>query len=212
MTHRPLALVVVAALTLTATAFAQSPVAPMPLPPPPPAAPPAPPGVRANELVSLDVQVVIIRSEQGKVTSTQPYTLAVTTNAGEAQLNMGAEVPIANTVFAPVERPSGAPGAAGPGAATPRPAASVTYRPLGAVITCRAMKMDDGRYQLVLQVDDSAYARGPGGAADATPSFRSFRSRNTIMLTDGQTRQYTAASDRVTGETVRLEVTMRVVK
>lgn len=42
--------------------------------------------------------------------------------------------------------------------------------------------------------------------------MRSFRSASTLVLRDGQTRQFTAATDRVNGEVVRIEVTLRVVK
>lgn len=177
--------------------------------------PSAPPGVRASDLTSLEVHVVITRLDGGKVVRTLPYTLAVTANAGEAQLNMGTEVPVPTTTFTP------APQAAAPAQGTPtvpaRPLTSVTYRPLGTAITCRALKLEDGRYQVVLSVDDSAIASGgqaqaPGPVGDTPPAFRSFRSRNTLMLTDGQTRQYTAASDPLSGEVARLEVTLRVVK
>jgi hypothetical protein len=44
------------------------------------------------------------------------------------------------------------------------------------------------------------------------PAFRNFKSRNRLLLRDGQTRQYTAATDRITGETVRIEVSLKVVK
>lgn len=205
-----IALVVAGSLALGADVSAQTP------PPPVPAIPPlSPPGVRAGDFTSLEVQVVITRLERGKVVSALPYTLAVTTNAGEAQLNMGAEVPLPNTILSTPAAGTPAAGAAPPGSAAPASRMTqVTYRPLGTIITCRALKMDDGRYQLVLQVDDSTqFTSGQAApAGDAMPAFRSFRSRNTIMLSDGQTRQYTAASDRLSGEVVHLDVTMRVVK
>lgn len=216
MTHLRGFLALVVAVATAGSAWAQA--------VPPPTPPPQPPG-RATELTSLEVQVVITRLDRGKVVSTLPYTLAVTTNAGEAQLNMGAEVPVPSTTFTPAPPPSAPPAAsAAPGSApstlpTPaRPLSSVNYRPVGTVITCRAVKTDgDERYQLTLSVDDSTVftsgqATPPLPAGDALPVFRSFRSRNTLMMTDGQTRQYTAASDRVSGEVVRLDVTLRVVK
>jgi hypothetical protein len=196
-------------------------------PPPAPQAPPGPPpGFASDVLTSLEVQVVITRLDRGKVVSTMPYTLTVTSNAGEAQLNMGTEVPVPTSTMTPVPPPA-APSAGNtppgtpPGIAPPqsRPMTSVSYRPVGTVITCRATtrKGDEARYQLTLSVDDSTIftsgqAVPPMPVGDALPVFRSFRSRNTLMMTDGQTRQYTAASDRVSGEVVRLEVTLRVVK
>ena len=44
------------------------------------------------------------------------------------------------------------------------------------------------------------------------PVFKSFKTRNRLLLRNGQTRQFTAATDRVSGETVRIEVTLTVVK
>lgn len=41
------------------------------------------------------------------------------------------------------------------------------------------------------------------------PVFRSFCSSNTLMLRDGQTSQFTAATDRVSGEVVKVDVTLR---
>ena len=40
--------------------------------------------------------------------------------------------------------------------------------------------------------------------------FRSFDSDNTLVLRDGQTRQYVAAADPVSGETIRVDVTLTV--
>lgn len=49
-------------------------------------------------------------------------------------------------------------------------------------------------------------------AQDARAVMRSYRSANTLVLRDGQTRQFTAATDRVNGEVIRSDVTLRVVK
>ena len=54
-------------------------------------------------------------------------------------------------------------------------------------------------------------AAAPAGLADV-PAFRSFRARNTLLMRDGQTRGFTAAADRVSGEVVRVEVGVRVLK
>jgi hypothetical protein len=45
------------------------------------------------------------------------------------------------------------------------------------------------------------------------PVMRTFRSRNNrVRLKDGQTRQLTTAVDRISGEMVRVDVTLTVVK
>ena len=42
--------------------------------------------------------------------------------------------------------------------------------------------------------------------------IRNFEAENTLVLRDGQTRQFTAAADRVTGEVVKVDVTLKVAK
>ena len=55
--------------------------------------------------------------------------------------------------------------------------------------------------------DEKAANGSPGN-----PSFRSFRANDSMMLKDGQTAQFTAATDKVSGETVKVDVTLTVVK
>jgi hypothetical protein len=44
------------------------------------------------------------------------------------------------------------------------------------------------------------------------PAFRSFRFTNSAILKDGQTTQFTNAADALTGEVVRVDVTVNVGK
>ena len=153
-------------------------------------------------LVPLDVLVVVNRYLGEKRVSSLPYTLAVNANDRTiSSLRMGARVP--------VPRAAGLVG--GPGFA------QVEYQQVGTDIDCFARTMDDGRFQVNLIINDSSiYENVPGAvkpsADDNSPVFRSFKSTNTLVLRDGQTRQFTAATDRVNGEVVRIEVTLRVVK
>ena len=74
--------------------------------------------------------------------------------------------------------------------------------------------MEDGRFDLRLNIDDSSVYQSPSTVpgGNQMPAFRSFRSRNTLLLRDGQSREYTAATDRVSGEVVKISVTLKVVK
>jgi hypothetical protein len=91
----------------------------------------------------------------------------------------------------------------------------VQYRDIGTNIDCSARAVDDG-YQLRLTVEDtSVYTNVQDNATPTVgqmPVFRTFRSTNTLVLRDGQTRDFTAAADRVNGEVVRIAVTLRVAK
>ena len=158
----------------------------------------------AKARVPLEIEVVITRYDGTKKVSSLPYTLAVNANGSEVQLNMGAEVAVPSTAFTP---------AAGAGSNV-SPLTSYTYRSVGTGIVARAITAEDGRFDLQLNIDDSSIYTNPGAssALAAVPAFRSFRSRNTLLLRDGQTREYTAATDRVSGEVVRVSVTLKVVK
>lgn len=155
--------------------------------------------------VPLRVQVVIARYQGEKRISSLPYTMSVNAGTrGIAQVRMGAEIPISTTVAAaPVEgKPATAPG--------------VSYEHIGTQIDCNVRPAMDGRYLVELSISDkSVYAEGEGpGVAKAglTPPLRSFRSVNTVVLGDGQSTQFAAAADRVTGEVVRVEVSLQAVK
>jgi hypothetical protein len=153
--------------------------------------------------IPLEVQVVISRYQGEKKISSLPYMLAVNSDGVNSQLNIGANVPIPTTTFTP----------AGPD--KPVPLVSYNYSNVGTNIDCRVTTAEDGRFELTLSVDESTVVTNTesvSGAVSGAPVMRSFKSRNRLLLRDGQTRQYTAATDRVSGETIRIEVTLRVLK
>jgi hypothetical protein len=51
-----------------------------------------------------------------------------------------------------------------------------------------------------------------GGAAEGAPLFRRFETAIEVILRDGQTVQTIASTDPVTGEVVKIDVTLNVVK
>jgi RNA polymerase sigma-70 factor (ECF subfamily) len=157
----------------------------------------------------LEVEIVVSRYQGDRPVSRTPYTLAVNaaserTRAEAAQLNIGAEVPVPVTTFTPA-------GNDNPGA---RPMVSFNYRHVGTTIECWAVVRSDGRYVLNVSIDESSVYTGDSQGAQSTvagsPVFRSYESRNTLLLRNGQSRQYIAATDRVSGEVIRIEVALRV--
>ena len=183
---------------------------PAPTPAPPVAAPaPATPALSREPRpaqVSLEVQVLISRYQGEKRVSSIPYILAVNANAAATQLNMGADVPVATTTFSPADGKQ------------PSPVRSFNYRNVGTSIECTAVtSATPNAFDVTLNVDESSVGSQAETSTNASigadlPVFRNFRSRTRLTLRDGQTRQYTAATDRVSGETTRLEVTLRQVK
>ena len=200
----------------------QQPVAP-PLPPPPPPPPPGtppppppPPGTpSSDEGVDLSVEVTISRYQGDDLVSSLPYVLAVTSssdgrpfrpNPSPSSLRMGAEVPVLTML-----QPASLDGAPVPGLH----GGPFTYRPVGTQIDCFASNVGDDRYRVTVIIEESSVYGADATAmetirAPGVPVFRSFESSNTLVLRDGQSRQYTAAADRVTGESIRVDVALTV--
>ena len=152
-------------------------------------------------LVPLEVNVVIARYDGAKKISSLPYVLAVNANApGEVILNMGTQVAVPTTAFS-----------APAGDDKTKPLMSYNYRDVGTRIAANA-RTGEGGFDLMLNIDDSSVYTSPVVGGVQMPAFRTFSARNRLLLRDGQTREYTAATDRVSGEVVRVSVTLKVVK
>jgi hypothetical protein len=164
-------------------------------------------------IVPLKVQIVISRYQGEKRVSSLPFTLAVNTNLNKTSLRQGSQVPITSTSYTPASGENKD--------AKPQPMKSYNYRAIGTNIDCSAHTLPDGRFQLDITIDDSSvYSDERPEAAPvltriagiAIPTFKSFLSTNTVILKDGQSMQYTTATDKVTGEVTKVDVTLTVLK
>jgi hypothetical protein len=161
-----------------------------------------------EQLIPLDIEVVIARFNGDVKVSSLPYALVVNATRQAKQpvtvLRMGGRVPVPAATFTPF---AGADGKAAP------VMNSWSYEDVSTQIDCSAAILRDGRFDLTLSIEDTGVATPVKGADGSTlPILRSFRTKNNVVLRDGQTRQFTVAADRLTGETVRIDVTLRVVK
>jgi hypothetical protein len=164
----------------------------------------------AGASVPLRVTVLLSRYQGDKRISSMPYVLGVAagTSSGisKTTLRMGVEVPIATTVFSATSND---------GKGTP--VSSYSYRSVGTNIDCLAV-IDEGNtdlFQVTLTVADSSLSLETpkrNGVQTDMPSFRSFNSSFTALLRDGQTSQYTSATDPVSGEVMKIDVTLAVMK
>jgi type II/III secretion system protein len=164
--------------------------------PPPPPRPPAP-------SVPVKVTVVLSRTRGEKKISSMPYTLSLT--GSHANLRMGTKIPII----------VGAPASADRDGKPSTQVNPIQYQDVGTYIDCDVRSLDDGRFILNLSIDDSSVYSDdttPASGARGNPSLRSFRAANSMILKDGQTGQFTSATDKLTGETVKVDVTLTVVK
>lgn len=159
------------------------------------AKPPKKPGAPIN------VQVVFSRFQGEKKIASIPYTLSLTANGEVSRLHMGIQVPLKYE------------GADFPG--------NAVYKNVGSRVSCSAELLDDGRFKIPCQFDWSAISTddqartGPSSSGSDTrplpPTLRNFTLEATLVLRDGQTAQ-TAASDPVSGDIIKIDVTLSVSK
>jgi len=147
--------------------------------------------------VPLKVTVTLSRHRGDKRISSMPYVIGVTANSLKTTLRMGVDVPTPTTGAMPVS--------------------SVSYKSVGTNIDCTASSDDalPGLFQLTLIVSDSSVAldgEKRAGLATDMPIFRNFNSSFTAMLRDGQAVQYTSATDPVTGEMMKIDVALALMK
>jgi hypothetical protein len=175
---------------------------------------PLTPGAKSAQNIPLEVQVVISRYQGEKRISSLPYVLSLKSaplsqRRGDsgAMLRLGSRVPVRTQMFSP-------PPADGKPAA---PMSSVNYENVGTNIDIGATAMEDGRFEVTITINESSVVTDPQDlkgtpGSDNYPVFRSYQSTNTLFVKDGQATQFTAASDRVSGEVVRVEVKLMVLK
>jgi hypothetical protein len=145
----------------------------------------------AKALVPLKVLLTLARYQGDKRISSAPYTLWVTANDPRTtKLQMGVEMPL-------------------------QAGTAINYRNVGTSIDCNAVVGPGGTYKLALTVSDSSvsYAeRDKPLSPEGQPSFRSFHSTFNILLRDGQTAQYTTATDPVSGEVTKIDIALSALK
>ena len=176
-------------------AFAQEPVPSKPAAQSPPAQ------------VPLKVDLVVSRYAGDKRVSSVPFTLSVVANDNDkTSLRMGVDVPVPTTVFSP----------GGPNSSVPQ--TSFNYRSVGTNIDCSARSVAGGLFKLDIAVSDTSVfvPEKPGAATPnpvaGVPAFRSFTSSFNLLLKDGQSAQQTSATDPVSGEVLKIDVMVTVLR
>jgi hypothetical protein len=177
-------------------------------------------------MTPLKVDVVISRLQGEKKVSSLPFTMWLTmsssgTPAGQS-VRVGVDVPIGATTMTTGQSNNTGPVATPTGATTTSQATTKTeYRYVGTQIDCRVQAgsspAEEGRFWIYVSVSDSSVYTGdtdPKAALRVTDpmAFRSFTMNNSMLMRDAQTLQFATATDKVTGETIRVDVTLSVVK
>lgn len=148
----------------------------------------------APTLVGLRLEVTIGRYQGDKPVSRMPYVFSVTGEGGGrvCRLRIGAQIPI-------------------------RGANETTYRDVGTNIDCGIQPTGDGRFMVTVSIQETSVMAAQALETNlpefaGTPIFRSYQSNNSVVLKDGESQRFTTASDRISGETVSVEVTLTVLK
>ncbi len=154
---------------------------------------PAAPSPRAGE-IQLSLTITVARYQGDKKVSSVPNVLSVVANSGlRASVRMGSQVPVATRM--------------GDG-----PVAAYSYKDVGLNIDAVGRSSGDNRFRLDLTIADSSVAEDTTGKAGAQPVFRSFLANESILLRDGQTIEFTAATDKLTGEVTKITAALVVLK
>ena len=188
-----------AGIALIAAALAPPLAAQEPPPPPPPQASQPPGAAKTPAPIPLKVTVVLSRYQGEKRVSSMPYVLGVMASGWGAgpktTLRMGVDVPVTQTSDSAAT-------------ASRCPSSSYNYRDVGTNIDCGATFDEASAGHLPARADRLRFlarprhaeaAGGDGTVVADVPSFRNFNSSFTALLRDGQTMQYTSATDPVIG-------------
>jgi len=164
--------------------------------------------------VPLKVEVVLSRWQADKKIASVPFTLWPVSNSPRGNyvnLRVGVSVPVGT---ATVTRGSASPNQT---SSTSTTSTSVEYRNIGTSIDCVAYPAGDAAgFNVELRISDSSMFTDQSAAGtlrfnDRAP-FRTFDLSHTMAVRDGQTVQFASATDKLTGETLKVDVTVNVVK
>jgi Flp pilus assembly secretin CpaC len=148
----------------------------------------------SNVGTALRVQIVYSRYQGEKKISSVPHSLSLNADERPARLRMGIMVPIVTQT---------------------KDGPTTSYRDVGNNIDCMARSISESRFRLECSFEQSSLYDREKGSSDVPqglPMFRNFRSESNVTLRDGQSAQHTSATDPVTGEVLKIDITLNVVK
>jgi hypothetical protein len=168
------------------------------------------------ESVPVQVDVVVTRWQGEKKVSSLPFVLISTASSrggSSASIRMGVDVPIGTSTSSATQTS---------GAQTQSPRAVETtksemvFRNVGTDIDSRVTRTDERSFDVSVNLRDSSIfssdAAKPATSISDPTAFRTFTASNSLPMVDGQTRLFGLGTDKITGETVRVEVKLTVLK
>jgi len=178
---------------------------------------PAAQGNLPKPRIPTRLDVVISRFQGEKKVSSLPFTLWVQANDALVSLRMGVDVPVGQTTVT-TGQATGPQGGGTTTRTTSETQAKPEYKTVGTNLDCMISSLDDGRFLVRLSVQDSSVFtsdgdKGTGARLENLLAFRTFNMSGVqIAMRDGQTQQFTQAVDKISGETIKVDATLTVVK
>jgi len=149
-------------------------------------------GTAAAEKIPVKVQVILSRYNGDRKVSSLPYMMLVTANGDRVDIQNNLNVPMSS-------------------------GASTTYTNVGLSMYC-SVTTEAGRFKISLQLDDKSVVDAKPATAGTTPkpldypSFSNFSFKGVFAIKEGETKQVTTVADKVTGEVVKIDVTLSLDK
>jgi hypothetical protein len=152
--------------------------------------------------VPIKVQIVFTEFDGDKKISSMPYSFMV---IADERMGGNYSTSLRTGVRVPVEVGS--------------KDQQTIYMDIGSNIDCGIRSEEDGRFRLLLTVDRSALYpnKSPEGERmvanpNGQPVIRQFRTSENLVLKDGQTSENIMSTDPLNGHTLRVSVTINVLK
>jgi hypothetical protein len=166
----------------------------------------------AETAVPVKVDVVITRHKGEALVSSLPFSLYVRAaeRHGNASVRMGVDVPVGTTTV--TRNPYAEAGGQGTTTTSSRP----DYRYVGTSVDCRVATAENGFLVFVNIQDSSIHTTAgetmPARIDSSAMAFRSFSLSNELPMQAGQTTEFGVATDKITGETIKVSVTINVAR
>ena len=146
---------------------------------------------------TLKLTVVISRFSGEKKIGNLPFVLLLTPTNDRTTVQMSSSVPM-------------------PSSSVPGGGLSYSYQNVGTNISASSdRELSPGQYIVNLTISDSQMLSDAAAPSELTKGLmrtQSFSSGVRLPLRDGQTISYNAATDKLTGDLVKVEVTLNVLK
>jgi Flp pilus assembly secretin CpaC len=147
--------------------------------------------------IPLRLNILLTRQQGEKKVSSRPYSMLLHAPSSPAdnrvELFVGAQVPF---LAGGTEQP-----------------ATLSFKNAGVSLRADAGILPDGRYRLAVKFDDSSVVAPDGATAGAVgPVIRVFTASTNLFLRDGESASFASAIDPLTGESVKADVTLNVLK